>query len=252
MLRRRNASRGTDTAWYQGWSLSDAERAVFRATTVAAQEAKRRALRGECSQPKHPINTPNLDPCSLMPQRRRNGLKALSLFSGGGGMDIGFDRAGFKHVASYEILNDAADVIRAARPKWKIFGGAEGDVTQVEWGIYRDKVDVLHGGPPCQPFSHAGRRNGAEDVRDMIPEFVRAVKAIGPRAFVCENVAGLISKRFERYVRETILLPLTNVYTIFSFHLDAADFGVPQKRRRVFFVGFRSPTDAVLLRGVEN
>ena len=159
-------------------------------------------------------------------------------------MDIGFERAGFVHTASYEIMEGAAEVLRAARPNWKIFGGSAGDVRGVKWAAYRGRVDVLHGGPPCQPFSNAGRQQGAGDVRDMIPEFVRAVKAIRPRAFVCENVSGLATKRFHNYVHETIFKPLQRFYVIHQFILDAADYGVPQTRRRVFFVGFASEDDA--------
>ena len=237
-------ARGIDSPWYQGWDLSDDQRAVFRETTRTAQEAKRRAISGTCSVPKHPIYTPLLNPTSLMPQLPGNGLKGLSLFSGGGGMDIGFDRAGFEHVASYEIMEGATNVLKLAHPEWSIFGGEQGDVRKVDWRKYRNKVDVLHGGPPCQPFSHAGRQNGAADIRDMIPELVRAVKAIKPRAFVCENVNGLTAKRFVQYVEETIHAPLRTSYTILQFTLNAADFGVPQRRRRVFFVGFASQDDA--------
>ncbi len=238
------SARGTDSPWYQGWNLDEKERAVFRATTLASQEAKRRALAGDCSSAKHPIYSPRLDPLSLMPQLEQNGLKGLSLFSGGGGMDIGFDRAGFEHLASYEILEGATSVLKAAHPEWAVFGGEAGDVRRVDWKYYRGKVDVLHGGPPCQPFSHAGRQNGAADVRDMIPELVRAVKSVRPRAFVCENVGGLTAKRFIDYVEQTIYTPLRESYSISQFTLNAADFGVPQRRRRVFFVGFASGTDA--------
>ena len=233
-------SRGTDSAWYQGWGhLTEEKRAVFRATTIASQEAKRKSMRGDAVGSDHPINTPRLDPAELMPRLPRTGLRTLSLFSGGGGLDIGFERAGFDHVANYEIMSGAAEVLRAAHPDWKVFGGAEGDVTAVKWSAYRGLVDVLHGGPPCQPFSHAGRRQGAEDARDMIPAMVKAIKAIQPAAFVLENVTGLLTKRFEPYIQSTILKPLAGSYHIKIVRLEAPDFGVPQKRRRVFFVGFR-------------
>lgn len=238
------ASRGTNSPWYQGWDLTEKERATFRATTIASQQAKRRAAAGECNAPKHPVYRPRLDPLDLMPRLAGNGLTALSLFSGGGGMDIGFDRAGFDHVASYEIMEGAAAVIRAAHRDWLVFGGEKGDVRRVDWSKYHGKIDVLHGGPPCQPFSNAGRQNGADDVRDMIPEFVRSVKDIQPRAFVCENVIGLSTKRFEDYVQCTILDPLKGQYLIRRFILNAADFGVPQTRKRVFFVGFADEADA--------
>ncbi|UUL82104.1 DNA cytosine methyltransferase [Sphingomonas qomolangmaensis] len=241
---RQGTARGTETAWYQGWDLTENERATFRATTIASQQAKRQAIAGECTASKHPIYSPRLDPLDLMPRLHANGLSALSLFSGGGGMDIGFDRAGFGHVASYEIMEGAAAVLRAAHPDWTVYGGDSGDVRRVEWGKYRGKVDVLHGGPPCQPFSNAGRQNGALDVRDMIPEFVRAVKAIRPRVFVCENVSGLATKRFEEYVKSTIIEPLERQYVIRQFILNAADYGVPQTRRRVLFVGFADKEEA--------
>lgn len=234
------ASRGTDTPWYQGWDITDEERAVFRATSLAAQRAKREAANGQCLAREHPIYTPRLDPLILMPLRPKNGLRTLSLFSGGGGMDIGFDRAGFEHIANYEIMPGAGEVLKAAHPEWNVFSGEAGDVRVVDWSKYRNGVDVLHGGPPCQPFSHAGRQNGALDPRDMIPEFVRAVIAVRPRAFVCENVSGLATKRFHEYVQSTIIEPLGREYSIRQFILNAADFGVPQRRRRVFFVGFRN------------
>lgn len=243
-LFKHHSSRGVDSPWYQGWDISDQERAAFRATTIAAQNAKRLALRGECAAPKHPIYVPRFDPLSLMPVLPRHGLRAISLFSGGGGMDIGFDRAGFEHVANYEIMEGAGSVLRAAHPDWSVFSGPEGDVRNVEWSRYRGQIDVLHGGPPCQPFSNAGRQNGPLDVRDMIPQFVRAVKEIQPRAFVCENVSGLATKRFQDYVQETIIGPLQGSYVIRQFILNAADFGVPQTRRRVFFVGFSEKDEA--------
>jgi DNA (cytosine-5)-methyltransferase 1 len=72
-----------------------------------------------------------------------------------------------------------------------VFGGEEGDVSRVDWIKYRGFVDVVHGGPPCQPFSSAGRQNGHNDERNLFPEFVRAVRAIKPQAFVAENVRAL-------------------------------------------------------------
>jgi DNA (cytosine-5)-methyltransferase 1 len=247
MLKERGRpSRGTDAPWYRGWDLTEAQRAAFRATTVASQAAKRRAVNGECDRPKHPVNHPRLDPCLLMPQVPQHGLRALSVCSGGGGLDIGFDRAGFTHVASYEILEDAAAIIKKARPKWMVCGGRAGDVTVADWSNYQGTIDVLHGGPPCQPFSHAGRRSGPNDVRDLIPEFVRAVLAIQPRAFLFENVLGLRTKQFATYIRRALIEPVHKSYHLESFCLDAADYGLPQRRRRIFFIGFRDGAIAAL------
>ncbi len=232
-------TKGTKAPWYRGWDLTEDQRDRFRRTSIASQAAKALALNGGCEQPKHPIPTSPFQAELLMPLMPSNGFRTLSLFSGGGGLDIGFDRAGYEHVASYEIMPNAAEVLRCAKPEWTVFGGAEGDVCHVDWLTYRDTIDVLHGGPPCQPFSHAGYRSGANDLRDMFPQFVRAVKGVRPRAFIAENVSGLATKKFQTYLEQTIFQPLGKQYRIVNFTLDASAFGVPQRRRRIFFVGFR-------------
>lgn len=231
-------------AHHEPWDLSDDERARYRRISNDAREAKRRALRGEGPAPVHPINQPALDPLTLMPARQATGLSALSLFSGGGGLDLGFQRAGYHHVASYEILQDAANTLTKANPEWTVYGGPEGDVTGVDWRPYRDSVDVLHGGPPCQPFSAAGRQLGKSDSRDMFGEFVRAVLEARPRAFVAENVPALLHAKFAEYLRSEVLGPLSRSYQVTEHLLAAEAFGVPQVRRRVVFVGFRNTEDA--------
>ena len=178
-----------------------------------------------------------------MPRIASHGLRALSLFSGGG-LDLGFDRAGYRHVASYEILDICEQTLRDNRPDWIVFSGERGDVTRVNWKSYKDNVDVVHGGPPCQPFSIAGKQKGAADSRNMWPAFVEAVKKILPRAFVAENVPGLLNPKFQKFVEETIDSPLGKQYKIFRFILSSEQFGVPQSRKRVFLVGFRYSRDA--------
>lgn len=227
-------------AHHQPWDLTDAQRARYRQISQKSREAKLAALSGRGPAPLHDINKPKLDPLALMPERPQSGLTALSLFSGGGGLDLGFHRAGFSHMASYEILPHAAMTLQKAWPEWDVFGGPEGDVTQVDWRRYRGEIAVLHGGPPCQPFSAAGRQRGATDSRDMFPEFVRAVRTIRPSAFVAENVPALLQRKFTDYLARTVLEPLGRDYVIHRSVLDAQAFGVPQVRRRVIFVGFRS------------
>lgn len=221
-------------------SLTAAEREVFRVRAREARLAKIAAATGAGADPIHSVNQPTFNPDALMPQLASNGLTTLSLFSGGGGLDLGFDRAGFAHEGSWEILSDAAATLSSARPSWRVNGGPDGDVRSVEWRKFRGEIDVIHGGPPCQPFSNAGKQRGAEDPRDMWPEFVRAVLAVRPRVFVAENVAALASATFSDYVDENILTPLQNAYEIHRVLLQAYEFGVPQVRRRVFFVGFRT------------
>jgi DNA (cytosine-5)-methyltransferase 1 len=232
--------------YHEPWDLTAEERQAFRDMAQRSRAAKLAADRGDGPAPIHPINVPNLNVLTLMPVREPNSITALSLFSGGGGLDLGFWRAGFKHVASYEIMEAAAATLTKAHPDWSVFGGSGGDVRAVDWLQLRGSVDLVHGGPPCQPFSSAGRQRGALDDRDMWPEFVRAVTEIRPRALVGENVPALASAKFSTYVTDSIVSPLAKLgYTITPVVLRAADFGVPQVRRRVFFVGFRSRRHAI-------
>ncbi len=233
---------GTAAPWYEGWELTDEKRQFFRETSRRSREAKLRALREASGDVQ--THRPALDPADLMPAIAAHGLPALSLFSGGGGLDLGFERAGFRHVASFDTLDAAGDTLRANRPLWEVHSGADGDVHQIDWRPYRGELAVLHGGPPCQPFSVAGRQRGSEDVRNMLPEFVRAVQEAEPLAFVCENVPALAGPKFAPYLQEAFLEPLGRSYRITTFKLSAHDFGVPQLRHRIFFVGFADPEHA--------
>lgn len=228
---------GTDASWYDGWDITPEQKEKYSNLSKGSYQAKLKAITENKVGHYQEINSPRFNPNNLMPKLKRNGLRALSLFSGGGGLDLGFDLAGFSHVASFEILEFAAKTIKLNRPSWNVFTGPDGDVTNIDWRDYRGKVDVIHGGPPCQPFSTAGKQKGSEDARDMIPEFVRCVKEIEPKAFVAENVSGLTSKKFKKYLAETLFNPLQNDYKIQMFTLNAAGFGVPQIRKRVIFVG---------------
>lgn len=226
------------------YQITEKRRHEYRLISQASRLAKQRALRGEGPQPIHAINRPRLDVEALIPQRALLGLRALSLFSGGGGFDLGFERAGFEHAASHDILEICAKTLKTNRPNWSVHGGPNGDVTRVDWSRFAGQIDVLHGGPPCQPFSIAGKQKGSRDSRDMWPEFVRAVRTIRPRCFVAENVPGILDNKFAHYLKTTVFEPLRD-YSIESFKLRAASFGIPQTRTRVFFVGFRSRKSAM-------
>ncbi len=225
--------------------LTDAQRDRYRATSQRSQRRKQ-ALTADLSATTVEFKTSanRLDPNDLMPQLQPNGFSALSLFSGGGGLDLGFERAGFSHLSGYEILSVCGETLRQNRPQWDVYAGPiEGDVINVAFSAYRG-VDVVHGGPPCQPFSTAGKQAGEADERNMWPEFVRCVRQARPRAFIAENVPGMLDQKFDAFVKKHIYEPLQGDYTIFRFKLSAHDFGVPQARRRVFFVGFRARRDA--------
>jgi DNA (cytosine-5)-methyltransferase 1 len=197
-------------------------------------------------------------------------MKSLELFSGAGGLALGLEASGFEHVALVERNRDACATLKQNRPLWNII---ESDVRQVDFAEI-GPVDLVAGGPPCQPFSIGGKARGYDDTRDMFPQAVRAVRELRPQAFMFENVRGLLRQAFQNYV-EYIRLQLsypdfpisqniswdTNLQRLqkhhtsnrrtegltyqVSIHLaDAADYGVPQHRHRVFFVGFRSDLDA--------
>jgi len=220
------------------YHLTKAQRDRYREITRESAVAKKEALK--LDKAVRPVNVPKLDPSKLMPQQPSNGLRSLSLFSGGGGLDLGFERAGYTHVASFDILDICGETIKKNRPAWDVFSGKEsGDVSSLNASKYFGEIDVVHGGPPCQPFSIAGQQAGEEDERDMWGPFVRIVNEISPPAFVAENVPGILENKFQEYVRTKILKPLSE-YHILSFKLVAGSFGVPQKRARVFFVGLRS------------
>lgn len=221
------------------YDITDERREAYRRSSHESRIAKQAAEQG-LHDSLHPVNVPRFNPNDLMPKLRSHGINCLSLFSGGGGLDLGFDLAGFDHEASYELIPICGDTILANRPKWNVFSGPDlGDVTKIDWREYRGKVDLVHGGPPCQPFSIAGQQGGLSDDRNMWGEFNRAVNTIRPKAFVAENVLGLLNPKFEGFVQRYILNELS-AYHVVRFQMHAADFGVPQIRRRVFFVGFRT------------
>lgn len=161
---------------------------------------------------------------------------ALSLFSGAGGMDVGFMRAGFKVVFANEIDSDASQTYR------NNLGDEmhEGDLRDFMPTLHCHRgVDLLFGGPPCQGFSVAGRMDPDDARSDLLFSFFDAVDAIRPLAFVCENVKALaVLTRWEN-VRQKMQGRVSRDYDVSLKVLNAADFGVPQARERMFFVGVR-------------
>lgn len=228
------------------YELTDEQRDRYRAISIRSQQRKQELLRDHCEETSSQGFElgERLDPNDLMPLLEPNELTSLSLFAGGGGLDLGFERAGFRHRASFEILDVCGSTLLTNRPAWDVRSGeSAGDVRAAAFTPFRG-VDVVHGGPPCQPFSTAGKQAGADDPRNMWPDFVRCVLQTRPRAFIAENVPGMLDRKFEGFVSGNIIAPLEGNYTVFKFKLAAHDFGVPQARRRVFFVGFRAARDA--------
>ena len=228
------------------YDLTQQQREEYRRISRASREERVKHLGGK-SVLGRPINSPLLNPNDLMPKiNQPNPLRALSLFSGGGGLDVGFDYSGYEHVASYELIPICGETLRQNRPDWKIYAGPdEGDVTKADWETYKGQVDVVHGGPPCQPFSIAGQQRGSGDERNMWPEFVRCILTVQPRAFVAENVLGMAGGKFSTFIKTNIYDAMPE-YNICSFSLNSSHFGVPQVRRRIFFVGLHRQLNMVL------
>jgi DNA (cytosine-5)-methyltransferase 1 len=162
--------------------------------------------------------------------------RVLDLFAGAGGLSLGFAAAGYDVVAGAEWDRDACDTFAKAHPGATVY---DGDVATMSLRRLRGAVDVVVGGPPCQPWSTGGKRLGADDPRNGWPAFLRALAAVRPVAFVAENVAGLASAR-----RRPDLAALQRDLGAAGFRVhaqvcNAADHGVPQSRRRLFVVGVR-------------
>ncbi len=227
------------------YDITAEKRDQYRLTSIRSQQRKRDLLAKSFAEGhRATLLATRLKPNNLMPLLPSNSLSYISIFSGGGGLDLGFERAGFEHHVSYDILDVCGDTLRKNRPDWSVYAGApEGDVSAESFSQYRG-VDVVQGGPPCQPFSVAGKQAGENDERNMWPDFVRCVRQVRPRAFLAENVPGLLDSKFISDIDENILRPLGEQYSILRFKLSSDDFGVPQSRRRVFFVGFRAKRDA--------
>ncbi|WP_172599160.1 DNA cytosine methyltransferase [Rhizobium leguminosarum] len=162
--------------------------------------------------------------------------RVLELCAGAGGLALGLEQAGFEHVALIEFDKHAAATLRRNRPDWNV---VEEDVRKVDFTEYRNRVDLLAGGLPCTPFSTVGEKKGKRDENDLLMEGVRAVREVEPKAFVFENVEGLLHARHADYLA-TLLRKLSSAgYQTEIHRINTRDYGVAQDRSRIMIVGFR-------------
>lgn len=203
-------------------------------------------------------------------------MRAIELFAGAGGLGIGISHAGFKPLSIVERDKWCCDTINRNRwgkkhPVLSWPEPIEDDIRNLDFEKYEGKVELVSGGPPCQPFSLGGKHRAHADDRDMWSEAVRVVRQTKPRAFIFENVKGLTRASFATYFsyinlqlhypeidrRDHEAWPdhLARLeqhhtadsesglhYKVVAQVLNAANYGVPQRRERVVFVGFRSDT----------
>lgn len=181
----------------------------------------------------------------------------VSLFTGAGGMEIGLEAAGFHTAICVEIDADSRETLRRNRPQWRLFEDAQdrvpGDIRSIganelllKAGLKFGEAALVTGGAPCQPFSNMGKKLGRSDPRngDLFLEFVRIVKGVCPRGFIFENVAGFAQGKHEQvidFMREQFA---GSGYQVAFEVLNAADYGVPQQRKRFIMLGRRDGTPA--------
>lgn len=171
-----------------------------------------------------------------------NDYTVLELFAGAGGLAIGLEKAGLRCVGLNEIDKWACQTLRKNRPNWNVL---EGDIKQFDFTAYRDKVDVITGGFPCQAFSYAGKRLGLEDARGtLFYEFARVVQEVNPLVCVGENVRGLLSHEGGKTLAGMVSILDEIGYNVQPIKvLKAINYKVPQKRERLILVGIRKDID---------
>ena len=158
----------------------------------------------------------------------------LDLFAGCGGLSLGFEAAGFRTVG-YEMVEAAVDTYNK-----NLHGVCHNQFLEVGFEYPdMDKIDIVVGGPPCQPFSRFGNQMGIEDARDGFPVFIDAVRRIRPRVFLFENVANILGRH--KWYLDLIVAELRKIGYLVEYKvLNAVDYGVPQNRERLICVGHRA------------
>lgn len=163
---------------------------------------------------------------------------SIELFAGAGGLALGLEQAGIKHTLLNEIDKYAVQTLKKNRPNWQV---EHGDISNINFKPYKNKIDLLTGGFPCQAFSYAGKKLGFEDTRGtLFFEFARALKETNAPIFMAENVKGLLS-----HEKGETLKVMLNVLDELGYHvfkpqiLKAIHYKVPQKRERLILVGIK-------------
>lgn len=164
-------------------------------------------------------------------------MNTIDLFSGAGGLSLGLKRAGFEIKACVEINRDAMQTYVSHDSSAIHFNE---DVRGIDFRQFRGQIGLVAGGPPCQPFSIGGHRKANADSRDMIPEFIRCLCEVEPEAFIMENVPGLIQKRTKFYFDSVIDKLSACGYVLNWAVINSADYGIPQKRKRLIVIGART------------
>lgn len=169
-------------------------------------------------------------------------MNVISLFSGCGGLDLGFERAGFTIPVANEFDKTIWETFKVNHPSTHLI---EGDVRQINKDIISrfltTEVDGIIGGPPCQSWSEAGSLKGINDARgQLFFDYIRILKEFKPKFFLAENVSGMLANRHSEAVKNILTMFANAGYEVTFTLVNAKDYGVAQERKRVFYIGFRS------------
>lgn len=223
--------------------------------SVSKQTVRGWDKRGKLTAERHPINNYRvyrrnaIEKISLIASQfinesefthihPKNPPTCIELFAGAGGLALGFEKAGIKSILLNEIDKYACKTLLYNRPKWQVI---HEDVAKIKFDKYRNKIDIVSGGFPCQSFSYAGKKMGMEDARGtLFYEFARCIKEVNPKIIMGENVRGLL-----RHDDGKTLLSMKKILDDLGYNvvepqvLKAIHYRVPQKRERLFIVGIR-------------
>lgn len=169
-------------------------------------------------------------------EKETKALRVLSLFSGAGGLDLGFEKAGFKIPIANEYDSSIWKTFEENHPNIKLICD---DIRNIKTNDLPD-IDGIIGGPPCQSWSEAGSRKGIRDARgQLFYEYIRILKEKQPKFFLAENVSGMLSNRHSEAVQNIMRMFDECGYNVTMTLVNAKDYGVAQERKRVFYIGFK-------------
>ena len=169
--------------------------------------------------------------------KSRHKIKVISLFSGCGGLDLGFEQAGFEIPIANEFDKTIWETFKINHPKTKLI---ESDIRNIKESDFPDEIDGIIGGPPCQSWSEAGTLRGINDARGkLFYEYIRILKDKTPKFFLAENVSGMLANRHTEAVQNILKMFKECGYDVSLTLVNAKDYGIAQERKRVFYIGFR-------------
>lgn len=164
-------------------------------------------------------------------------MKIISLFSGCGGLDLGFEKAGFDIPVANEFDKNIWKTFEINHPQTKLL---KEDIRNLDTKDFPSEIDGIIGGPPCQSWSEAGSLKGIEDDRGkLFYEYIRILKSVQPKFFLAENVSGMLADRHSEAVKNILKMFEECGYDVSLTLVNAKDYGVAQERKRVFYIGFR-------------